>query len=374
MSFSDGDRDVTCPAFGDGLGLGLGPKSLHRPEVCSYRDLTGKEVIVARFAGVVVAAAVFVVAASCGGSDEGETGATAVDPTPTAAVVADDETTFEVKEDADLVYLTDDFGDWTLRVFYPDAEGPWPLVVTIPWSQSVAYAGEEIARRGAVAVVADSWARPEASTSDPALILYGEMDRAACVVGWAQAHASDYGANAAATTVNGYSGGAMPAGWVGLGLADDGACPDQIVEPPIGLVLGESQFLYHHQRWDPFFESGDPEPVATLDGLINPDQWTIAPDLRVGLWSAAQPIGETRAIENPPADDSWIWLRDRASPFMDDFVAIGALDDNLIDWSDNADLMALRMKQAGVEVRNEVYPIGHRYEDPVYDLIFAIQP
>ena len=176
------------------------------------------------------------------------------------------------------------------------------------------------------------------------------------------------------TTIDGYSGGAMAAAWVGLGQADDSGCEDQIVELPVGLVLGESQFLFHNQRWDPYFESGDPEPVATLDGLINPDSWEISPDLRVGLWSAASPLGETRAIDNPPDEESWIWLRDGASPFVDDFVALGALDDNLIDWSDNADLMALRMEQSGVDVRNEVFSIGHRYEDEVYDLIFAIQP
>jgi hypothetical protein len=53
---------------------------------------------------------------------------------------------------------------------------------------------------------------------------------------------------------------------------------------------------------------------------------------------------------------------------------VGALDDNRVDWSDNANLMALRMERAGVDVRNDVYSIGHRYEDEVCDLILAIQP
>jgi hypothetical protein len=327
--------------------------------------------------GGLVLVVVTLMAASCGGSDDSDTageGAEGTTSTTSVAVEDDDVTSIEVLEDADLVYLSDDFGDWTLRVFYPDAEGPWPLVVMIPPQLSVAYAGEEIASRGAVAVVADAWARPEAWVSDPAPHLYGEMDRAACIVGWAQAHASDYGADAAMTTVDGYSGGAMAAAWVGLGQADDSACVDEIVELPVGLVLGESQFLFHNERWDPYFASGDAEPVVTIDGLINPEQWAISPDLRVGLWSAERPIGETRTIEDPPGEDSWIWLRDAASPFMGDFVTLGALDDKRIDWSDNADLMEFRMEQAGVDVRNEVYAIGHRYEDPVYDLILSIQP
>jgi hypothetical protein len=193
-------------------------------------------------------------------------------------------------------------------------------------------------------------------------------------VGWAQAHAADYGADAAATTIDGYSGGAMAAAWVGLGQADDSECRDKIVELPVGLVLGESQVLFHNERWDPYFESGDPEPIATLDGLINPDGWEVTPDLRVGLWSAEIPLGETRAIENPPGPESWIWPRDGASPSMDDFMTLGALDDGTVDWADNANLMELRMQQSGIDVRNEVFPIPHSYEDEVYDLIFSLQP
>ena len=135
---------------------------------------------------------------------------------------------------------------------------------------------------------------------------------------WAQAHGPEYGADPTVTTVTGYSGGAMAATWVGLGVADDSGCDDPIADLPVVLVTGENQFLFHHQRWDPAFESGDPEPQATLDGLLNPERWTVSPDLRVGLWSAANPIGETRPIENPPATDSWIWLRDTATPVVEE--------------------------------------------------------
>jgi hypothetical protein len=35
--------------------------------------------------------------------------------------------------------------------------------------------------------------------------------------------------------------------------------------------------------------------------------------------------------------------------------------------------MELRIEQAGLEVRNDVYYVGHRCGDPVYDLIMSIQ-
>lgn len=161
---------------------------------------------------------------------------------------------------------------------------------------------------------------------------------------------------------------------MGLGVADDGGCDDPIADLPAVLVTGENQFLFHHQRWDPAFESGDPEPQATIDRLLNPARWTVSSDLRVGLWSAANPIGETRPIENPPATDSWICLRDTATPVVEDLTAVDAFGDELIDWGDNARLMEQRLQAAGIDVTNEVYDIGHAYTDEVYDLIFDLQP
>lgn len=271
-----------------------------------------------------------------------------------------------------LVFHTDDEGEWTLDVFYPSGEGPWPLVVVIPPQMSVDYVGPELAERGMVAVIADSWTTE--GWKDASLWLSGEMDRAACVVGWAQAHAADYNADPEATTVDGYSGGAMPAAWVGLGLADDTMCDYPIVTLPIGLVAGESSFLFQAGRWDESFASGDQEPLATIDGFFSADRWNVSPDLQVALWSATNPIGETRSIENPPVADSWIWLREAGTPVVDDLTELGALDDGRIDWSDNALLMEHRMQQADVSVQNATYNIGHKYTDEIYDLIMSIQP
>jgi len=341
-------------------------------------------------------AAVVLLAQGCGGSND-DVAATTLSPTSTAppttlgpttttstttaptttaealttTTVESGDQVFEIASDEGLVYLTDDVGDWTLKVFYPIDDGPWPLIVVIPPQMKVDYAAQAMAKRGAVTVVADSWTID--GWSDPGAYINPEMDRAACVVGWAQAHAADYGASAESTTVDGYSGGGMAATWVGLGLADDTSCPHQINELPTGLVVGESQPLFHHQRWDPSFASGDSEPRAVLDGFFNPQNWNVSPDLRVALWSAENPMAETRSVDNPPGDDSWLWLREAATPFVDDLIALGALDDERVDWADNARLMEYRMQQAGVDVQNVTYDIGHAYTKHVYDLIFSIQ-
>ena len=327
---------------------------------------------------LILGCAMTVVLAGCSSDDSSAQGTTttvavaSTEATTTSAPTTT--TTIEPLTDSDtgLVYLTDEEGDWTLDVFFPTGEGPWPLVVMFPWTESVDYAGRALAERGVVAVVADSWTIRAAS--DPAAYLDGEMDRAACVVGWAQAHAADYNANPEETTVDGYSGGAMPAAWVGLGLADDTTCDHPIENPPIGLVAGESQFLFQHSRWDATFAAGDPESLATIDGLLNADNWNVAPDLQVALWSASEPIGEIRSIESPPPADSWIWLREAGTPVVDDLDELGAFDDERIDWSDNALLMEHRMNEAGVSVQNATYDIGHQYTDEIYDLIMSIQP
>ena len=78
-------------------------------------------------------------------------------------------------------------------------------------------------------------------------------------------------------------------------------------------------------------------------------------------------------MENPPDEGSWVWIRETASLHVDDLAAVGAFDDGLIDWADNARLMELRMQAAGVDVRNEVYDIPHEYTDEVYDLILSLR-
>jgi len=328
------------------------------------------------FSRTVLAVAVIGLAAvGCSGADDSGADPAAGPAPPETTAPTTSSRAYGIKEVNELVYLVDDAGSWTLNVAYPDTNGPWPLIVVIPPSAGASRTvAAELVERGAVVISGEDWAPAEAWVSDPAPHLYGAMDRAACIVSWAQAHADEYDADPELTTVTGYSGGAMAAAWVGLGLADDSKCDDPIAHLPVALVPGESQFLFHSARWDPYFESGDPEPIDTLDGLINPARWEVSPDLRVALWSATNPIGETRAVENPPGDDSWVWIREVASPHVDDLAALGAFDDERIDWADNARLMELRMNDAGINVINEVYDIGHSYTDEVYDLIFSIQP
>jgi len=212
---------------------------------------------------------------ACGDGDDDAAPSRMSQPSSAPADLGDDA---EIIEENDLVYLTDDEGTWTLDVAYPAENGPWPLIVVVPHR----YPAPESLRTSLS--VALSWCRamlgqrPAAWTTDPNRHLYGEMNRAACIVSWAQAHAGDYGADPQITTVAGYSGGAPAATWVGLGLADDGGCDEPIAALPVAVVPGESQFLFLHERWDAAFVSGDPEPRETVDGLLNRQRWNVSPE------------------------------------------------------------------------------------------------
>lgn len=143
---------------------------------------------------------------ACG---DGNDGAATSTMTPRTSAPAGSGEDAKVEEVGELVYLTDEEGTWTLRVAYPSEGGPWPLIVVIPPQIPSSGLAQRLAERGAVAVQGDAWAPEAAWTTDPNPHLYGEMNRAACIVSRTQSHASDYGGDPEITTVAGYSGGAI---------------------------------------------------------------------------------------------------------------------------------------------------------------------
>lgn len=269
--------------------------------------------------------------------------------------------------------MTDDEGIWTLDVLYPVEEGPWPLVVVFPGvcdNCAAVTQSRIIAERGAVAVAPRYW-HPVASTSTEYLVGNKPNDRAACAVGYAQSIALDYGGIAHQTTIVGFSAGVHPAGWVGLGVADDGLCNEAISHLPVGLVVGDSQFIFQGTMWNAAFENEPDGAAETIDRYLNPDRWKISEDLIVFLWSTESDFS-ARPIENPPASESWVWSRDTTGTLIDDLREVGALDDGMVDLYDNALLLEKRMLDAGIQVTNIRYPDDHSYNPEVYDRIMEV--
>ena len=199
-----------------------------------------------------------------------------------------------------------------------------------------------------------------------------DFDRGACAVGFAQAHAAEYGGDPRRTTVVGSAGGDHQALWSALGLVRNDVCDDPILYQPTGLVAGSPQWLFELEYWDEAIVDPESNARDTLDRFWNPDRWHPATDLRVHLWSAPY-AGNDRVIRDPIADDSWLRLRDTTGTLVDDLEALGAFRDGVIGHNDNAQLMYLRMRLAGIPVTLDASDASWRdVKASQYDRIWSI--
>ncbi|NND01394.1 MAG: hypothetical protein HKN91_01275 [Acidimicrobiia bacterium] len=294
---------------------------------------------------------------------------TATPTTTTSAPIPDQR--YDLLTD-EVVYHEDDDGAWEMKVFYPEAEGPWPLVVVyhgIPEGPSVTEA-RAIAARGAVAM-APRWVKVYPPTMTREEYIDGALfDRAACAVNAGQQLAADYGADHSRTTISGFSAGMHAAGWVGLGLVRNDLCQSPLLSQPRGVVLGDSQFLFYEGGWDESMANPGSPAADTLDRFVNPDRYNVAEDVSVYLWTSDHRHG--RDVEISPGTASWIGQRDTTGTLLDDLMAIGAFDDEWIDWTDCGRLMEKRMSTAGIDVVHESVGGGHYYGAAVYDAIEEI--
>ncbi len=296
-----------------------------------------------------------------------ETTSTTVAASSTTAAPAPDDGIYELLT-TEVIYHEDDEGTWAMDVFYPDAEGPWPLVVVYHGMTTFPALMEArlIAAQGAVAV-APQWLK--VTSQFPEKYIDGTwLDRASCAVNMAQHHSEEFGADPDRTTAVGFSAGTLPAHWAGLGLMRDELCDEPLLAQPVGAVMGDNQFIFFDRVWDSVIE-GPSGAMAedTLDRFVNPQRWDVPSDLAVYLWTSDFRYG--RDIDNPPGDESWIHLRDTTGTLIDDLAAVGAFDDEDIDWMDNALLMEMRMLAAGIDVEHEAVGGGHSYSETVFDAI-----
>ena len=293
---------------------------------------------------------------------------TTVAASSTTAAPAPEDEIYELLT-TEVIYHEDEEGTWSMDVVYPDSEGPWPLVVVYHGMTTAPALAEarSIAERGSVAV-APQWLKETGGAITRAEYIDGMLfDRAACAVNTAQSIASEYGADAAQTTVSGFSAGMHPTHWVGLGIVRHDLCSNPLLHAPVGVVMGDSQFIFYEAGWDDTFADVDGQGVDTLDRFVNPERWDVPSDIAVYLWTSDYPY--SRDIGNPPGDGSWIHLRDTTGSLVDDLAAVEAFEDRNIDWMDNGLLMEALMLAAGIDVEHEAVGGGHFYGESVFAAI-----
>jgi len=326
--------------------------------------------------------AVTLVAACATASDEtsGEAG-TAPPTTATMATttVSTDGTvtTTSLEENApelsikwsNVEYLSDAEGSWTMDVYAPDGGGPWPLVVVYHGMTTGASNAEslQIARTGAVAV-APHWLKKVSPQITAEEYMNGALfDRAACATAVAQQMAPELGADPSNTTIAGFSAGMHPATWIALGLVRSMEGCGAVLQEPSALVAGDSQFTWFLDAFDETIADPTSQAADTVDRFVNPSRWEVSDDLTVYLWTSDFRHG--RDLEVPVPDDSWIHIRDTTGSLLDDLKSVGALDDEFVDFGDSADVMAMWMNEAGIDVTNERVGGGHEYGPKVYAAI-----
>ncbi|MGI9642412.1 MAG: hypothetical protein ACR2N9_06490 [Acidimicrobiia bacterium] len=293
------------------------------------------------------------------------TSTTAASTTTVVLPAVEDAPAFEVLRERDVEYLADDEGSWTMDVFYPSVPGDWPLVVVYHGmtTQRSITAANTIAASGAVAV-APQWLQTTSLTREEYIDGY-LFDRAACATAVAQQIAVDFGADPTNTTVAGFSAGVHPAGWVGLGVVRTDVCDQPLAAEPVGLVLGDSQLIFYEEGWDESFADPSSNAEDSTDRFVNPDRWNVPDDIAAYLWSTDFEYGRT--IEDPPADDSWIWARDTTGTLVDDFTALGAIESEWIGFMENGELLERRMVEIGIDATHDAVGGGHSYSEVVYE-------
>lgn len=293
--------------------------------------------------------------------------------TPDVSTTVDERTLGGVDTVGELVYYSD--GDVTLSmsVFFPSSgSGPWPVAVAyhthcVPDCSADPLA-KELASRGAV-VFAPAWV-PSLEQAEE-YVDGALFDRAACAVGAAQAMAEDFGGDPRATTVIGQGGGEHPAAWVALGITRYRDCDEPVQYRPTGLVVGNPQFVFQQDFWDPAFDDPTSNARDTIDRFLNAERWETSDDLFV-LTLATEYQGNSREVSINGAD-AWLADRDTTGTLAEDLADVAAFDDELILFADNARLFDFHLRGAGIDSSLVVDErTGWAYTAAWYDAIEAL--
>lgn len=83
-------------------------------------------------------------------------------------------------------------------------------------------------------------------------------------------------------------------------------------------------------------------------------------------------VRTTNVGRNSPPVDSVVSLRDTTGTLVEDLRAVGALDDGIVDFYDNALLLEQRMLDDGIVMTTVRYPGDHNYNAEVYGRIIEV--
>jgi acetyl esterase/lipase len=333
---------------------------------------------------LVLLALAALLAAACGGGATTTTEGPDESATPTTTTPSDTTTsaptsTTTTSSDAaftrmeDLTYLTVDGEAFEGDIYVPEGDGPWPVVVMFhgnvssgkndSWTTVVA----EAAAAAGMYVFVPNWLTGAAlnGLTPESFDFYWAAAR--CAVAYAQPDPDV----SLPVIVYGFSAGAGPASVAALDPASEpvpGCVAENPPAPITGAVLGDSEYFDHSTIFDGAFAADLEAMQARVANIVDPSLWPTDMETRFFLWYADGGTAP-RAFDDPWDETGWLAQRDPDGSIREDLDRLGQLDDGVISFIDEAQFMALRLGEAGIEVTLDHYPGGHTILDKVPELV-----
>ena len=274
-------------------------------------------------------------------------------------------------ETEDVPYLSIGEETFVADIYVPESAGSAPVVVMFHGSAArgkddgYTTVVAEAAAAAGMQVLVPNWLTGTTTINPQSFEVFHAA--ANCAVAYAQTNL----AAGAPVVVYGFSAGVGPAS---LAVFDPAAEPipgcvtDQPPGPVTGAVLGDGEYFLHSFVFDGAF-AADPGAVqAVVAGIVEPEQWPSDLDTRFFLWVADEGT-LPRRFDDPWAEDGWLAARDPDRSIRGDLDRIGQLDDGVISFIDEGQLMELRLREAGITVSLDHYPGGHITGDKVAELV-----
>lgn len=302
-------------------------------------------------------------------------------PSTTAAPATTITTTTAVEPEAattDVLFMTQDGHELLVDVYVPDEGGPHPVVVAfhgLPSNKDENRPiGREFAESGLLTFV-PTWLTKEQWTAEPfPEDMIANYEAATCILAFAQEHAERYGGDPSQTVVFGFSAGAQPAAWLGLGHTTDmpqGCVAVDPPSPPVGAVLGDSEYFLHSEFFDYGFATDPAGMQQRVADFVDPATWPETLSAAFRVWSV-----EGATLARPIADswdeESWLASRDPDGSIRTDLETVGLHDAQQISHIDEGALLTMRLTDHGLDATHDLFPGGHESFDKLDDMVTYI--